>query len=112
VQGASTHRNAALLRDQRPLHDALRRGETRELERAFFGTVDLRGKAAVEYFSGFNHTSASGCALEDLMLYMSTQKLRTPKGLDWLVARTGAGGREDVLNALRLWPRGAERRRD
>lgn len=38
--------------------------------------------------------------LQDLMLFMSTQKLRTPKGLDWLSAQTGGRRREDVLSAL------------
>jgi len=74
--------------------------ESRELERVFFGEVDTRGKEAVEFFAGFDHDRVSGEALENLMLYMSTQKLRTPKGLDWLVAQAGVGGREDVLDHL------------
>jgi hypothetical protein len=74
--------------------------ESRDLERVFFGDVDSRGRRAVDYFAGFDHTSADGDALQDLMLYMSTQKLRTPKGLDWLRGRTGAGRREDVLRLL------------
>lgn len=74
--------------------------KSRDLERLFFGTVDSRGRRAVDYFAGYNHTSADGDALHDLMLYMSTQKVRTPKGLDWLLGHTGARSREDVLQQL------------
>lgn len=74
--------------------------ESRELERAFFGEVDTRGKHAVEFFSTFDHDSIDENALQDVMLYMSTQKLRTPKGLDWLVAQSGARNRTDVLDRL------------
>jgi hypothetical protein len=74
--------------------------ESRELERVFFGQVDDRGKEAVEFFAAFDHDRVSGEALQDLMMYMSTQKLRTPKGLDWLVARAGGRSRQDVLNQL------------
>jgi hypothetical protein len=70
------------------------------LERVFFGRVDTLGKKAVEFFAEFDHDRASGDALENLMMYMSTQKLRTPKGLDWLVAQTGRRGRGDVLDHL------------
>jgi DNA-binding MarR family transcriptional regulator len=74
--------------------------ESRELERVFFGEIDSRGKQAVEYFAQFDHDSARGPALEDLMMFMSTQKLRTPKGMDWLLAQAGAGHRGDILDRL------------
>lgn len=74
--------------------------ESRELERVFFGEIDARGKRAVEYFAAFAHDGADGEAVQDLMRFMSTQKLRTPKGLDWLVARAGASERGDVLRHL------------
>jgi hypothetical protein len=74
--------------------------ESRELERVFFGEVDARGKEAVEFFAGFDHDRVSGEAFQNLMMYMSTQKLRTPKGLDWLVAQARVRGREDVLRHL------------
>jgi Protein of unknown function (DUF4238) len=74
--------------------------ESRELERVFFGEVDSRGKRAVEFFARFDHDSMQEDALPDLMRYMSTQKLRTPKGLDWLVRESGAKRRGDVLDLL------------
>jgi hypothetical protein len=74
--------------------------ESRELERVFFGNVDTCGKDAVEFFAAFDHDRVSGEALENLMMYMSTQKLRTPKGLDWLVAQARVQDRGDVLDHL------------
>ena len=62
--------------------------------------MDTLGKEAVEFFAGFDHDRVSGEALENLMMYMSTQKLRTPKGLDWLVAQAGVRNRGDVLDHL------------
>lgn len=74
--------------------------ESHELERVFFGEVDARGKQAVEFFAQFDHDRVSAEALENLMLYMSTQKLRTPKGLDWLAGQAGVRRRRDVLDHL------------
>ncbi len=71
--------------------------ESRELERVFFGEIDRRGKDAVAFFDRFDHDRVSGSALTDLMMYMSTQKLRTPKGLDWLATQVRTSDRKDVL---------------
>lgn len=54
------------------------------IEQHFFGDIDKRGHRAVRYFTDFAHPSVGDKALQDMMIYMSTQKLRTPKGLDWL----------------------------
>ena len=51
--------------------------EATEIEEKFFGDIDSKGNAAVEYFSDFSHPSADRQAFMDLMVYMSTQKLRT-----------------------------------
>lgn len=74
--------------------------ESTRMEQLFFGRIDEQGKSAVEYFAGFQHPSVNGEAFNDLMRYMSTQKLRTPKGLGWLkqVARTD--DREEVLHLV------------
>ena len=74
--------------------------ESRELEKTFFGDVDQRGRRAVEWFARDGWDGMYEDVLQDLMLFMSTQKLRTPKGLDWLAAQTGGRRREDVLSAL------------
>jgi Protein of unknown function (DUF4238) len=62
--------------------------------------IDSRGKRAVEFFADYNHDKLDKPALNALMLYMSTQKLRTPKGLDWLVRQSGARRRDDALAHL------------
>jgi len=58
--------------------------ESTEIEEKFFGKIDSFGRAAIDYFTTFQHPSANGKALRNLLLYMSTQKLRTPKGLAYL----------------------------
>jgi hypothetical protein len=58
--------------------------ESTDIEQFFFGELDVVGKAAVEYFSDFEHPSVSQEHHYNLMRYMSAQKLRTPKGLAYL----------------------------
>lgn len=74
--------------------------ESRELERIFFGGIDNRGKSAVEFFARYAHDRMAERALPDMLSYLSTQKLRTPKGLDRLVAQTGSLSHRDVLRSL------------
>lgn len=58
--------------------------ESTEIEEKFFGKIDSSGRTAVKYFTAFQHPSANGVAFNNLVLYMSIQKLRTPKGLAYL----------------------------
>lgn len=56
-----------------------------DIEKFFFGRVDVEGKSAVEFFGDFKFDrKGQHEAFEALMNYMSVQKLRTPKGLGWL----------------------------
>lgn len=55
-----------------------------EMEEKFFGPVDAFARAALDYFSDFSHPSAEGDLFNRFLLYMSIQKLRTPKGLAYL----------------------------
>ena len=55
-----------------------------EIEEKFFGEIDHKGHEAVDYFAGFSHPWDGTQLYNELILYMSTQKLRTPKGLGWL----------------------------
>jgi hypothetical protein len=48
--------------------------------------VDSTGKKAVEYFGNFKHPDYDHAAFQPLLLYLTVQKLRTPKGLDYLAA--------------------------
>lgn len=58
--------------------------ESTEIEERFFGKIDSSGRNAVEYFATFEHPSADEEAFQKLLIYMSIQKLRTPKGLNYL----------------------------
>ena len=58
--------------------------ESTEIEEKFFGKVDNFARAAIEYWSTFKHPSANYESSHNLLLYMSIQKLRTPKGLEYL----------------------------
>lgn len=58
--------------------------ESTKIEQDFFGKIDREGHNAVEYFTTFAHPSMNRDAFNHMVLYMSTQKLRTPKGLEWL----------------------------
>lgn len=73
------------------------------IEQYFFGPIDHKGHKAVDYYTKFNHPSVDGDAFNTMVLFMSTQKLRTPKGLDWLSSKIGTSDRSQALqHMLRL----------
>lgn len=55
-----------------------------DIERFFFGRIDGNGNKAVEAFADFDYSRVYQEATQNLLEYMSVQKLRTPKGLGWL----------------------------
>lgn len=75
-----------------------------QVEQSFFGHVDSNGKTAVGFWGGFEHFGSYGDRKDDpfnnLLLYMSTQKLRTPKGLGWLAEQVRMRLRTDDKNAV------------
>jgi len=68
-----------------------------DLERRFFGELDSKGREAVVYWGDYAFQSIDDDAVLKLLTFMSTQKLRTPKGLDWLAARLGTRDPTTVL---------------
>lgn len=54
-----------------------------EIERKLFGSIDTRGSSAVRAFTGIDQ-SAWHNHFQDLFEYIDVQRVRTPKGLDWL----------------------------
>lgn len=74
--------------------------ELKEIEKYFFGRIDHRGRRAVDYFTNFTHPSVDGDAFQDILLYMSTQKLRTPKGLNWLAEKSKSKNKNLVLRQM------------
>jgi hypothetical protein len=74
--------------------------ESRDVEKVFFGDIDDRGRHAVEYFENFAHPSINGDAFEDLLEYLTMQKLRTPKGFRWLLWQSPIHDRNLLLMGL------------
>ena len=72
--------------------------QSRDIERLFFGTIDTKGKEAVDHFANYQYPDWSPEPVHHLLAYLSTQKLRTPKGLDWLSTQFKL---ENTNNALR-----------
>jgi hypothetical protein len=70
------------------------------IEQEFFGEIDRKGKEAVEYFSNFQHPSIGKNEFRDILRYMSTQKLRTPKGLGWLSEMTKIKDSQEILKTM------------
>jgi hypothetical protein len=71
-----------------------------DLERLFFGGVDTQGRQAVEYFSEFEHPSVEPDALQNLLVYMTVQKLRSPKGLSWLKEQLRSTEKHEILRSV------------
>jgi hypothetical protein len=71
-----------------------------DLERLFFGKIDQRGREAVSFWASYDRTQYAGAALQPLLLYMSTQRLRTPKGLGWLARQIGSRNPVATLGAV------------
>ena len=54
-----------------------------EIERRLFGSVDVRGSKAVKAFAGTDQAEWHR-HFQTLFEYIDIQKIRTPKGLDWI----------------------------
>ena len=59
-----------------------------EVERFLFGPLDDKGSKAVRAFAEGDPT-AMHHSFRDFFGYLDAQKLRTPKGLDWILSRYG-----------------------
>src|ERR1700730_4408233 len=59
-----------------------------EIERFFFGQLDNDAPTALDVWANFKELDVDEAAFQNLMRYMSVQKLRTPKGLGLLAALT------------------------
>ena len=57
-----------------------------EVERFLFGAIDTSGARAVRAFAG-NDPQAIHNHFQSFFAYLDAQKLRTPKGLDWIEIR-------------------------
>ena len=71
--------------------------QSTEIEQKFFGKIDSAGRDAVDHFTAFQHPAIDHKAFYDLLIYMSTQKLRTPKGLTYLANLVNTNDKNLVL---------------
>ena len=57
-----------------------------DIEKFLFGTIDARGAKAVRAFVGGNPKAVHDW-FQSFFAYLNAQKLRTPRGLDWIKSR-------------------------
>lgn len=74
-----------------------------DVEKIFFGRIDDRGKKAVEYFKCFSHPSVEPEFLDDFLSYLSTQKLRTPKGLSDFKGKVNVSSNNELMSKLQIY---------
>lgn len=75
-----------------------------EVEKYLFGAIDDQGARAVRAFALGSHAEVHE-SFQDFFEHMAAQKLRTPKGLDWIRSCYGALSQVDLMvemQALRL----------
>jgi hypothetical protein len=70
------------------------------IEREFFGEIDRQGARAVAWWGEFEHPSLERHHLFGLLEFMSSQKLRTPKGLAWLQEQREVQDRPALLSLM------------
>ena len=68
-----------------------------DIEQFFFGDLDNKAANAVKFFASFKAPNVRNEAFQNLIHYMSVQKLRTPKGLDFVRLIAGHRNKNDVL---------------
>lgn len=71
-----------------------------EIEEKFFGPIDDRCKHAVNFFGEFDYHGVTQEFIHDLLLHMSLQKMRTPKGLAQLGQILGIRDKNEMLMAI------------
>lgn len=67
------------------------------IEKNFFGRIDSFGALATEFFREYIFNDKTENAILGLVPYLGAQKFRTPKGLDYLKARTPGGSHQQAL---------------
>lgn len=70
-----------------------------EIERRLFGDIDGRGSKAVRAFAGTDVREWHE-HFQTFFEYLDVQKIRTPKGLDWLQAQYPALSQNELMNEM------------
>jgi len=71
-----------------------------DIERYFFGKVDTFGQRAVQFFTDFAYEKITDDLYHNLLTYLSVQKLRTPKGLEYLQRMAATDRQSTILYLL------------
>lgn len=71
-----------------------------EIERYFFGPIDDQGRDAVEFFADFSFRKGVKEAFHNLVRFMDAQRIRTPRGLDWLQSLTNTHSNNATLMVM------------
>lgn len=74
--------------------------QSTDIEKIFFGEIDSKGRIGLDYFTNFAHPSVQYDPFHYMLMYMSTQKLRTPKGLGLLALKTKTSERDGILRRM------------
>jgi hypothetical protein len=73
------------------------------IEKKFFGKIDAVGAAALELFLDYEWTSLEHHTVHDFIDFIGAQKLRTPKGLDYLrLVASGATHQQALMYMQQL----------
>lgn len=67
-----------------------------DVEKYLFGAIDDQGAIALRAFAIGNHADVHK-SFQDFFEHMAAQKLRTPKGLDWIRSCYGALGQVELM---------------
>ena len=70
------------------------------IEKRFFGELDKRGASGVKFYSNYSVRDGAGDAFQDLGYFLNAQKLRTPKGLDFLKTVANNDSHEIALSLM------------
>ena len=76
--------------------------DSTEIEEKFFGKLDTDGNKALDYFLEFEHPSVDKEAFNNFLLFMSVQKIRTPKGLSNLSSISEAKNKNQLLINMKI----------
>lgn len=74
---------------------------SKDIEQYFFGEIDRLGGFAVKYFEEFSYPIRDyENFLDEMLTYISTQKLRTPKGLAWIRNQIRSSSKNEILSGM------------
>lgn len=71
-----------------------------QVEDIFFGKIDRDAVRSLRYFENFDHTNIDYDAYRNMMPYLGSQRVRTPRGMDWISKETGITDKSQLLEVM------------